>query len=312
MAEIGPAIPAHLLRKSSDDGDGGGGSPGSADGIGPQLPPSLKRKLDDRDASPPPKPAAEDSDDDDYAPALPPDLADRPPAPKRRVAGPTLPPSDLPAPSPAQHPAYGYADDDDVVGPSAAFAAAGPDDEEEALRRMEEIDRRARAAKEAAEGGRGKEEKLERGEWMLVPPEAKRLGMTVEMQSRGFSKTTKEYDLDRSSWTDTPADKERKFKEELASRGKKKAKEEEPQLTMRDLEQAKIAEELNKSRGKPLLESHTSSYVGSRDFERDDASKRKFDRDKDLAARRIDPKKRQDLINSSRELDSKFGRGQYL
>lgn len=139
--------------------------------------------------------------------------------------------------------------------------------------------------------------------------------MTIDHKPRGFSKTAVNPNVDRSGWTDTPADKERKALEAQRNAGqrkKPKADDDEPQLTQRDIEQARIAAQFNKSRGESLLDSYTKDYAGSKSMDKDDASKRGFDRDKDLVGRRVDPKMREKMIEQSRELDSKFGRGRYL
>ena len=140
--------------------------------------------------------------------------------------------------------------------------------------------------------------------------------MTVELKPRGFAKNTKDHNPDRSGWTDTPADKERK-RQEAQRRGAATANpppqkdDDEPELTARDIEQAQIAARLNKERGSSLMDSFTANLT-QRDMDKDNAAGRKFDRDKDLVSRRVDPKARQRIIEQSRELDSKFGRGKYL
>lgn len=140
--------------------------------------------------------------------------------------------------------------------------------------------------------------------------------MTTEFKPRGFAKSAKDYNPDRSSWTDSPAEKQRKFLEsqnqKAAGLPKAAPKEEEPELTSRDIEQARLAAAFNKARGPSLIDSFTRDYAGSKAMNDDDASKRGFDRDKDLVARRVDPKLRSKMIDESRQLDSRFGKGRYL
>jgi hypothetical protein len=57
------------------------------------------------------------------------------------------------------------------------------------------------------------------------------------------------------------------------------------------------------------MDMHMKDYVSQRKFEDEDLSKRKFDREKDMASRRIDPKRRQDMIEGAAKLDSKFSHG---
>lgn len=218
MSDIGPQIPAHLLKEynADRDDDAGAREEEEEDGeggaaIGPVLPSSLKRRRDSDENEEEPDigpsigpvlpsssskatqqkedPDSDSDEDDDYMPALPPELiAQResgPEPPKKRVAGPAMPP---PSSSHQQHYRRSYSDDedDDLVGPRPDLAAVEFDTEEyEALVRREEIEARARKAREG-----DKEEKVERGEWMLVPPEAKKLGsewsFVVVNQSRCF------------------------------------------------------------------------------------------------------------------------------
>lgn len=133
MSSIGPQIPAHLLSTTADDS----------------------------------------GEEDDYTPALPPDLAaarltgpslpsgskSNTPPPKRQYVGPSLPSSQTP-----------YDDDSDSdVGPQplpAAYASQveGKSGVEEFLEREE---RRRKLQEEAS-----KPKKLQREEWMLVPPKS--------------------------------------------------------------------------------------------------------------------------------------------
>ncbi len=65
-------------------------------------------------------------------------------------------------------------------------------------------------------------------------------------------------------------------------------------------------------RPKSLLETHAENYVKSRKWKDDDASKRAFDREKDvLGTRRMDLRKRKEFLDNAKGLSSKFGHGKH-
>jgi hypothetical protein len=65
-------------------------------------------------------------------------------------------------------------------------------------------------------------------------------------------------------------------------------------------------------RPKSLLETHSEDYVKSRKWQDDDASKRSFDREKDvLGTRRMDSRKRKEFLDNAKGLSSKFGHGKH-
>ncbi|KAJ3047174.1 hypothetical protein HK097_000161, partial [Rhizophlyctis rosea] len=210
---------------------------------GPQLPPHLSsttKPTSDNDSSP------SEEEDIQIGPALPPHLAqsrkrkqrepERPPSqhstsnsPKRRrPAGPSLPPPGAVA---ARTASPEDDSDDDTFGP--APPPLGAEVEQDDLQyRIAEIESRAQAAKTVAEAA-SQPEKVERGEWMLVPPEVQRLGVNLDnMKSRQFSKTGRPADIDQSGWTATPQDKAKKGG---ASNDKKKQQEPPRQPTTEEL-----------------------------------------------------------------------------
>lgn len=130
--------------------------------IGPQIPAHLLAAV---------APADDSGEEDDYTPALPPDLAaarsagpslssksksDTPP--KRQYVGPSLPSSQA------------YDDDSDSdVGPQPLPAAyASQVEEKSGVEEFLEREERRRKLQEEA----GKPKKLQREEWMLVPPKS--------------------------------------------------------------------------------------------------------------------------------------------
>jgi hypothetical protein len=129
--------------------------------IGPSLPPHLAHlsaASTSRSPSPDSKDAESDVSDNDFGPALPPHLA------AARNAGPSRPNVIAPpSPPPTLGPAIpDFDDDDDDIGPKLTSVAPAQSAAQEFLEREE------RWAKEREEAKKPK--KLEREEWMLVPP----------------------------------------------------------------------------------------------------------------------------------------------
>ncbi|CAH1760260.1 2145_t:CDS:2 [Entrophospora sp. SA101] len=136
---------------------------------------------------------------------------------------------------------------------------------------------------------------LERGEWMLVPPSSNFLGDPSS--------------ADNSLWTETPAErKERLQKEVITGQKRKRAsdkdEDEEMKYTEIDLKRAELVKEYNEHhRPKSLLEQHQENYKKSKKWEKDDVSRRPFDREKDLMSRRpMDSRKRNELLGSATNL----------
>ena len=152
--------------------------------IGPQLPAHLLASTND----------VSDDDDDDYMPALPPDLAvartkagpslpptkglssDSPPvsaASKGKIHGPALPYVSLPtfpshSPSVSCPGADSDSNTDSEVGPQPLPSSTHPKLEKSAV--QEFIEREERRRKNVEEASHPK--KLEREEWMIVPPKS--------------------------------------------------------------------------------------------------------------------------------------------
>ncbi|KAG1746978.1 hypothetical protein EDB19DRAFT_1905790 [Suillus lakei] len=171
--------------------------------IGPQIPVHLL----------PTGVSADDSDeDDDYTPALPPDLA------ASRSAGPSLPSKSESNSLPSKRQHVGpslphsqapYDDDSDSdVGPQplpAAYASRveGKSGVEEFLEREE---RRRKLQEEA-----NKPKKLQRQEWMLVPPKSGDLLASLDptkARPRQFARSAapSRDNSGSSLWTETPAE----------------------------------------------------------------------------------------------------------
>lgn len=313
---IGPSLPPHMEAmlngrsesKNDEDDDVCGPSlppeqdtyraemPFNKSAYGPMMPskgnytygPSL-----------PPK-EVEEGDDEAYGPALPPGFK------KSQVVGPAMPPSIT-----ASRSFTCDNEDDYVIGPLPPSSSQLSYNEMSSKQRViADIEKRAKDMKEKIEG-LNKPKKLEREQWMLELPSDKQ---DFGMGPRKFRKNAKNLG-DRSVWTDTPADRERKAKEAQARRNEPvpvKPHEE------RDREWTKEMEKI-KPQQQSLLEMHSSERKRKMKDERkkkkkdkkdkEEDERRPFDRDVDLQANRFDNARKQRIIKQSQELSSRFSHG---
>nr|XP_015219179.1 PREDICTED: GPALPP motifs-containing protein 1 [Lepisosteus oculatus] len=259
----------------------------------------------------------EEEEDGFFGPALPPGYQKPQDSPERPVIGPALPPG-------FKRPADDDEDDDDSQdGPSPAMppgcsATASSSEEEEGgvigplppKRPVEstvamEFERRAQKMKEKLiSGGNDDPKELARETWMTeLPPELQHFGLGP----RTFKKRSGPECKDRSLWTDTPADKERKARERLEGK-RSPEKEEIPQLSERDQEMAEKVSKYNDSkRSESLLNMHTKKLKRKTEEEVTKPQERRpFDRDQDLQVNRFDQAQKKALIKKSQELNTRF------
>lgn len=166
MSYIGPALPPHLQRSSTDDQD----DQTDDDTYGPSLPPHLKAAKQQESSS---------DDDESYGPSLPPHLQQHPQR-DNQAAGPSSTPSNDSESS----------SDDEVVGPMPPDAGIT----------NIELERRALQMKrKLAEGGDELPEKAKREDWMIELPElhSKNFGLGA----RTFSMTKAPEITGRDEWT---------------------------------------------------------------------------------------------------------------
>lgn len=178
MAGIGPELPPHLRKNSSDVEE-----ESKIVAVGPQIPPEILNR--------PPNQEESDESDDDYGPALPPDLlasrtgtysSNAAPGPSKKIVGPSLQPS---YPTTYDRNAqYGDDDSDDDFGPKplpAGVTHKEPDavqlfmEKEEKRRKEVEVSGIPLSCLDAPtyscftqEAAKPKAPK--RDEWILVPP----------------------------------------------------------------------------------------------------------------------------------------------
>ncbi|KAJ3295055.1 hypothetical protein HDU79_009891 [Rhizoclosmatium sp. JEL0117] len=332
---IGPQLPPGFPRPKSQEEEE---EEEGYSGAGPQLPPGFSKPSAPAGPQLPPgfqrKQAATSNNniDEDIegptvaGPSLPPgfrqksgpslpsetstsssSLGNQETSKKRRVMGPAAPPP------PTSSKSYPGEEEDDDFGPMPV-----PQEYSEYLNQLElertrlEIESRvAKAASEAS--GASSSAAPTRGAWMTVPPEAKKLNQVLgtELKHRQFSRSEKQEVVDQSGWTRLPGEKGSEV--EGPTKGGVKRKQEYVDVmapSQADMEARRAVEEYNRAnRPKSLMEMHTTEYVASNKFAENDASARKFDRDRDLSSRRTDGKARQNLIDGAAKLDTRFSKG---
>ncbi|KAJ3328482.1 hypothetical protein HDU76_009882 [Blyttiomyces sp. JEL0837] len=316
---FGPQLPLHLLKRKSRDDDEEDETRRSDDDQGPQpqpatLPKPTKSRSDRNKDN---HESSSTTTTDSFGPQLPPHLMARkkqepstsvsassnpqPTTTRRRVMGPAAPPP----PSSNRGRNDDDEDDDDDIGPQPIPEEyAGVMEEIERQRKLAEIE--ARASKRDDDD---KNTAPQRGEWMLVPPEVKRLNWGPQMASRQFSKTTKPGEVDQSGWTALPGERVKN------DDNKKRRTEVDHPPAVADLETLELVKSHNeKSRPKSLMEIHSKEYIDKGKYDEDNVANRRFDRDKDLTSRRVDAKSRQNMIQEAKNLDGRFshGRKQFL
>ncbi|XP_017296749.1 GPALPP motifs-containing protein 1 isoform X2 [Kryptolebias marmoratus] len=318
---IGPALPPMFGEESSESDDS------DKDFAGPALPPGYKRgeATSSSDESEPEVAAKRartggpgvNTDDDDgfFGPALPPGFKKQQSSPEMPpVLGPALPPGFSRAqhdsddedeevlPGPALPPGYqaeaSSSEGEDVIGP---MPAEGPIEDSVAR----DFERRAQKMKEKLTNQHAPEV-VARETWMTeLPPELQHIGLGA----RTFKKRSGPENKDRSVWTDTPADRERKTRERLEGKKTGEAKKEEiPQVSQRDVEMAEKVTKYNDSKRAESLMSMHAKKMKEKAKEKADkpAERRPFDRDEDLQVNRFDEAQKQRLLKKSQELNTRF------
>ncbi|XP_067297494.1 GPALPP motifs-containing protein 1 isoform X2 [Pseudorasbora parva] len=305
---FGPALPPGYQKRDK--------SPEQPPLLGPALPPGFKKQDDDEDDD-----GAKDDTRGVLGPALPPEYRKQDKSPERRplAIGPALPPGfnrqdedeereneDAsgflgPALPPGYTPDLSSSEDDDdyVIGP---MPSKGPSQASVAL----DIERRAQRMKDKLTGVDTGPEVISRESWMTeLPPELQHVGL----EARTFKKRSGPENKDRSIWTDTPAERERKARERQEAKEKgESAKDDVPRLSKKELEMAEKVSKYNESkRGESLISLHTKKMKRKAE---EDANKpverRPFDRDMDLQVNRFDEAQKKALLKKSEELNTRF------
>jgi len=172
-------------------------------------------------------------------------------------------------------------DDDEIIGPLPLAPGHELTEEEETQRIVKEFEERADRMKRKLEGKEEleKPKKLVRDEWMTSLPEDNILDRINILKPRQFRKNgvTK---IDRSGWTDTPADKLKKQKEGIKN---EEEKVEYIQINKNDIEMQKMIDQYNKEhRSESLYDQHAKEYFKNKKYEENDISKLPFNRERDV------------------------------
>ncbi|XP_052506040.1 GPALPP motifs-containing protein 1 isoform X2 [Budorcas taxicolor] len=314
----GPALPPNYKSSSSESSDSDedssslseeGNQESEDDDTGPPAR-KLRRNQDDDD---------DDDDDDDegfFGPALPPGFKKQDDSPPRPMIGPALPPgflkstqkSDKGRSDPGQVSSYfnseetDSSEEEDIVGP---MPAKGPVNSSVTA----EFEKRAQRMKEKLTKGDDDSSKpITRESWMTeLPPEMKDFGLGP----RTFKRRADGKSGDRSVWTDTPADRERKAKEMQEARKSFSKKDEDCILSARDKRLAEQVSSYNESkRSESLMDIHHKKLKNKAAEDKNKPQERiPFDRDTDLKVHRFDEAQKKALIKKSRELNSRFSHG---
>uniref|UniRef100_A0A8B9KT92 GPALPP motifs-containing protein 1 n=1 Tax=Astyanax mexicanus TaxID=7994 RepID=A0A8B9KT92_ASTMX len=206
------------------------------------------------------------------------------------AVGPALPPGYQAESSSSEE------EDDGTFGPMPATGAA---QSSVAL----DFERRAKKMRDKL---LGLDVSLKRESWMTeLPPELQHIGLGA----RTFKKRSGPENKDRSIWTDTPADRERKAKERQEAKEKGlPAKEEAPRLPQKDVAMAEKVSKYNESkRGESLMSMHAKKMKQKAEEDsKKPVERRPFDRDADLQVNRFDEAQKKALLKKSQELNTRF------
>lgn len=310
----GPALPPNYKSSSSDSSDSDEDSSSSSEeenqesGEDDTSPPARKQKRNQDDG---------DDDDGFFGPALPPGFKKQDDSPPRPMIGPALPPGFIKSTQknekggddPGQVSSYfnsqeetDSSEDEHIVGP---MPARGPVDYSVTT----EFEKRAQRMKEKLTKGDDDSSKpITRESWMTeLPPEMKDFGLGP----RTFKRRADDKSGDRSVWTDTPADRERKAKETQEARKSFDKKDEEYVFSGRDKRLAEQVSLYNESkRSESLMDIHHKKLKSKATEDKNKPQERiPFDRDKDLKVNRFDDAQKKALIKKSRELNTRFSHG---
>nr|XP_045002442.1 GPALPP motifs-containing protein 1 [Jaculus jaculus] len=309
----GPALPPNYKSSSSDSSDSdedssslsGEGSQESEDDTGPTARKQRRNKESD-----------DDDDDGFFGPALPPGFKKQDDSPPRPIIGPALPPgfikstqkNDKGRENPGRLSSHfnseetDSSEDENIVGP---MPPKGPINYSVTA----EFEKRAQRMKEKLTKGDDDSSKpITRESWMTeLPPEMKDFGLGP----RTFKRRADDRGGDRSVWTDTPADRERKAKEIQEAKKSLNEKDEDYVLSGRDRRLAEQVSLYNESkRSESLMDIHHKKLKNKAAEDKSKPHERMpFDRDKDLKVNRFDEAQKKALIKKSRELNTRFAHG---
>jgi len=284
MSFIGPVIPSQL-SENQDCEDSGCDDDASDEDFGPRLPSVPCRGPAPATGPPAPETANDsDSDDEDFGPSLPPHLAQTQQSSQQQQDD---------------------SSDDEFIGPRITEQTTESNKEDIAR----ELERRALKMRDKLDG-KDKPE-VARESWMLELPEEKanRFGLGARQFSR---KGVSERGGDRSAWTDSPADKERKLRQgdvvEPDEFDNQSAA-----VRLRDENMERVSNDLKKKRGTDsLMDAHEKKLKKEKKEEKESgkvAGRRPFDRDIDLKANQFDEAMKKNMLKAAAKIDNRFSSG---
>lgn len=188
--------------------------------------------------------------------------------------------------------------DDNVVGPLPGVSNL-------------ELEERALEMKLGHVPTSGKADTGGREEWMTELPRVKSVAELGLGAARQFRARDRPDFSDRTEWTDTPADREKKKTEKRKPTPADKEREIERKMTeKRDAEQEAVAKELKKKREKSLVDLHEEKLKkAKKEKDEEPQTRRPFDRNVDLQANRFDEAQKKSIVKKAQLLDSRFSSG---
>lgn len=290
---FGPALPPAVIQQASKDT----GSADEADTgvIGPSLPPHLVKNNHE-----------EDQTSRVIGPTLPTNLQS-PPEAKDASSESELSPFSEEEPSAAE-------EDDDFIGPMPGASTSSRTQlelEQRALElKLRHLDSDRYDPKSSAAQSRE--------DWMLELPDIRKVP-DMGLGARQFRTREKLEIGDRSVWTDTPSERERKKTSGHSSKDVAREREQEDErrrVAERDRQQEDMIKRHKKKhkRDKSLLELHqkkAKKEKKKKDSERDpdEPTRRPFDRNIDLHANRFDEAQKKAIFKKAQLLDTRFSSG---
>lgn len=272
----------------------------------PALPPHMQQR-DSNDSE-------SEDEGEEYCPALPPHMLQggsktSPHFPQRRsVVGPMLPKGFAP---PTEEPSVKDSEEESEEEEEETGPIIGPlppvDKVNAEEYRAWELEERARKMREKLEGRNVDSNKpLARESWMTELPEDK--PNFCGLGPRQFLRKTPSERGDRSCWTDTPADKARKAKEQEQHRMEESTPED-VATKQRDKDLTEKVDEYNKKkRAKPLVELHRKELKRKQNSE-GPKERRPFSREEDLNVNKFDDAQRESVLKKARQLNDRFSSG---
>ncbi|XP_025190496.1 GPALPP motifs-containing protein 1 [Melanaphis sacchari] len=269
--------------------------------IGPVLPPNLSSTVGGKNDETVAPGSATSEPNHSYGPSLPPHLV-----PQKRAPGPSLP-SDFKI----EESVVAQQIDDDIssFGPLPAELIAS-DSEQLFIQKQLELRAEYMKRKFAGEVYDDVKQETVREKWMLeLPPEkAANLGLGA----RQFRKREAPDMSNRSEWTDTPLDKERKVQEPKTTGETDMEALKLIAIQKRDEQMEKLAETSVKRKPYSLLEMHQEKLKKQKKekLKEEPVERRPFSREIDLQCNKFDNAQKQSILKKASQLNNRFSQGE--